>query len=106
MQDCFRQHPEMYGSELEDDEDEVEEDLRAREGAQASGEAKDAPSAQSPESSSPEAHQQAAPQPSEKKENAPAVHRDSRHTEPGTAQPAGDEGEELVPKAVHDATSK
>ncbi len=29
MQDCFRQHPEMYGSELEDDEDEVEEELRA-----------------------------------------------------------------------------
>lgn len=31
MQDCFRQHPEMYGSELEDDEDEAEEELRARE---------------------------------------------------------------------------
>ncbi|RDL31970.1 Uncharacterized protein BP5553_09372 [Venustampulla echinocandica] len=30
MQDCFRQHPEMYGSELDDDEDEVEEELRAR----------------------------------------------------------------------------
>lgn len=29
MQDCFRQHPEMYGSELEDDEDELEEELRA-----------------------------------------------------------------------------
>ena len=33
MQDCFRQHPEMYASELEDDEDEVEEELRARENA-------------------------------------------------------------------------
>jgi intermembrane space import and assembly protein 40 len=30
MQDCFRQHPDMYGSELEDDEDEVEEELQAR----------------------------------------------------------------------------
>lgn len=29
MQDCFRQHPDMYGSELEDDEDELEEELRA-----------------------------------------------------------------------------
>ncbi|RFU30327.1 hypothetical protein B7463_g6029, partial [Scytalidium lignicola] len=31
MQDCFRQHPEMYGSELEDDEEEVEAELYARE---------------------------------------------------------------------------
>ena len=29
MQDCFRLHPEMYGSELEDDEDEVEEGFQA-----------------------------------------------------------------------------
>ncbi|KAH8809156.1 hypothetical protein F5884DRAFT_901288 [Xylogone sp. PMI_703] len=31
MQDCFRLHPEMYGSELEDDEEEVEAALHARE---------------------------------------------------------------------------
>jgi intermembrane space import and assembly protein 40 len=30
MQDCFREHPEMYGSELEDDEEEVEEELRVQ----------------------------------------------------------------------------
>lgn len=33
MQDCFRQHPEMYASELEDDE--VEEEIRAQEDAKA-----------------------------------------------------------------------
>lgn len=33
MQECFRQHPEMYASELEDDE--VEEEIRAQEDAKA-----------------------------------------------------------------------
>lgn len=31
MQDCFRAHPEIYGAELEDDEEDVEEELMARE---------------------------------------------------------------------------
>jgi intermembrane space import and assembly protein 40 len=35
MQECFRQYPEMYGSELDDDDDEVEEELRAQEAARA-----------------------------------------------------------------------
>lgn len=35
MQDCFRAHPEMYGSELEDDEEEVEAEIRAQEDARA-----------------------------------------------------------------------
>ena len=33
MQDCFRQHPEMYASELEDDE--VEDEIRAQDDAKA-----------------------------------------------------------------------
>lgn len=37
MQDCFRLHPEMYGSELEDDEDELEDEIRARESGDATG---------------------------------------------------------------------
>ena len=35
MQDCFRAHPEMYGSELEDEEEEVEAEIRAQEDAKA-----------------------------------------------------------------------
>lgn len=31
MQDCFRLHPDIYGAELEDDENEVEAELHARE---------------------------------------------------------------------------
>lgn len=31
MQDCFRAHPEIYASELEDEEAEMEEELRERE---------------------------------------------------------------------------
>jgi intermembrane space import and assembly protein 40 len=47
MQDCFRQHPEMYGSELADDEDEVEEELRADAAAEeAERPAESAPSAE------------------------------------------------------------
>ena len=35
MQGCFRAHPEMYGSELEDDEEELEAEIRAHEDAKA-----------------------------------------------------------------------
>ena len=36
MQDCFRAHPEIYATELEEEEEEIEEELRAREAAQGS----------------------------------------------------------------------
>lgn len=39
MQDCFRQHPEMYGSELEDDEEEVEEAIREQQAQRAQADA-------------------------------------------------------------------
>ncbi|KAH8593442.1 hypothetical protein B0O99DRAFT_742797 [Bisporella sp. PMI_857] len=51
MQDCFRQHPEMYASELDEDEDEIEEELRERErakSAEASSEASIEPTELSP----------------------------------------------------------
>jgi intermembrane space import and assembly protein 40 len=101
MQDCFRQHPEMYGSELEDDEDELEEELHAREAAPAG----DAPPAADPV---PQAAKKAAPEPPTPAKKAPAddSHRDSTATTAENVQKAGDEGDELVPKAAHDATSK
>lgn len=57
MQDCFRQHPEMYGSELEDDEDEVEEEIRGQIAA------KETEAPVESEISSPESSEPAEPKP-------------------------------------------
>jgi intermembrane space import and assembly protein 40 len=102
MQDCFRQHPEMYGSELEDDEEEVEEELRAREAAPSPDSSK-APSTESAEAPAPS--QKVTPEAAETK-SIEQPHLDSSSTTAEKVQRAGDEGEELLPKAVHDATSK
>jgi mitochondrial intermembrane space import and assembly protein 40 len=103
MQDCFRLHPEMYGSELEDDEDELEEEIRARESAEVSGEV----SAKSTAEPTPESSKEAPSPLAEEKKAAPAApHRDSQSTIAAAAEKAGDEGEELVPKAAYDASSK
>jgi mitochondrial intermembrane space import and assembly protein 40 len=103
MQDCFRQHPEMYGSELEDDEDELEEEIRARESTDAASEA----SAKSTPESTPQTLKEApSPLTEEKKATPEAPHRDSQNTTATSAQKAGDEGGELVPKAAYDASSK
>lgn len=104
MQDCFRQHPEMYGSELDDDEDEVEEELRARESTSASN---DAPQ-HSPQAGA-EAPEEAPSKTTETKTEQTKlveVHKDSQSTPAVTAQKSGDEEGELLPKAVHDATAK
>ncbi|KAH7355156.1 hypothetical protein BKA65DRAFT_497782 [Rhexocercosporidium sp. MPI-PUGE-AT-0058] len=111
MQDCFRLHPEMYGSELEDDEDEVEEELRARESAVASGDEASNPDTEQIQQVSdkvtPQATAEKKPaQPAEEKNVVEEPHKDtSKATAESVAksQP-GDEGGELVPKASHDAT--
>ena len=92
----------MYGSELEDDEDDMEDEIRAQESAKASGET----SAKLAPESAPQAAE-ASPKPSEQ-ENAvsEAPHRDSQSTTVAETQKAGDEGGELVPKAAYNATSK
>lgn len=95
MQDCFRLHPEMYASELEDDEDEVEEELRSREAA---------PAAEPLAVASTDSQIAAKPQPETKSEELPP--RDSLSTPVESAQSVGDEGGDLVPKSAHDATSK
>jgi intermembrane space import and assembly protein 40 len=101
MQDCFRQHPEMYGSELEDDEEEVEEELRARESASAPG---DVPAESSSEST--EIASTAVEEEPERVKVVEEPHHESLGTTAETAQKLGDEGGELVPKSAHDATSK
>lgn len=84
----------MYASELEDDEDEVEEELRSRGNG---GEAEEIPSevASMPSKPGPE-------------EPTPRVAEDKKPAEkkevPVRISKAGDEGEELISIAAQDAT--
>ena len=102
MQDCFRLHPEMYASELEDDEDEVEEELRARDAAPAGEESKIS-SSESAKVTKPE---QSTATPAAERKPVEQPHRDSSSTIAENIEKVGDEGEELLPKVVRDATSK
>jgi intermembrane space import and assembly protein 40 len=93
----------MYGSELEDDEDEIEEEIRAREGAEVSGEI----SAKSTSEPTPQTAKEAQSPPTEEKRGTlEALHREGQNTTAAEVQRGGDEGGELVPKAAHNATSK
>ncbi|KAH8678615.1 hypothetical protein BGZ60DRAFT_468081 [Tricladium varicosporioides] len=106
MQDCFRLHPEMYGAELEDDEAEIEEELKAREQAPVSGdESVPQPIPQStiqPEVE-PVNEEAAVSAPIEEKSKVEA-HRDIQDTKPHEVQKAGDEGDDLIPRAAHDGS--
>ncbi|PBP28001.1 hypothetical protein BUE80_DR000848 [Diplocarpon rosae] len=112
MQDCFRLHPEMYGSELADDEDEVEDELRARESAAAAGDDPSKAPEQAPRESknytgeSTEEEKPASTLSTEDKMITEEPYRDgSKATEKNVpTDKNGDEGGELVPRAAHDAT--
>lgn len=124
MQDCFREHPDIYGAELSDDDDSSPDELP------------DVPGAETPRSTSPSsdaapaAAKTAAPQSSPASKPAPqsnkkqtAGNSTSETNEPAAttsfqrageakAQVARDHGDsssesdELVPKAWHDARDK
>jgi intermembrane space import and assembly protein 40 len=98
MQDCFRQHPEIYGSELADDEGEVEDELRAEAAAREAGQS--AASASSAEITMPQAPR-STPQ-VEAVEQEPA-----KDVLTGLTRTEGDGGEakRLVPKSQHGPTS-
>ncbi|KIN00565.1 hypothetical protein OIDMADRAFT_165173 [Oidiodendron maius Zn] len=114
MQDCFRLHPEMYGSELEDDEDEIEEELRARENG-SSDKSEDEISAPATEPTAPVV--QKTPQPREQnvsrtmssdeqsKQRSITQADDSKQVSRHT-QASSEKDDELIPKAAHDATKK
>ncbi|OBT65831.1 hypothetical protein VE03_05438 [Pseudogymnoascus sp. 23342-1-I1] len=93
MQDCFRAHPEMYGSELEDDEEEIEAEIRAQEAAKAEARDNEAAATESQDDKvTPKKEAQDVK--AAVKEKAPApIH-------PETA----DAGEKVVPKTAYDAT--
>jgi mitochondrial intermembrane space import and assembly protein 40 len=103
MQDCFRQHPEMYGSELEDEEDEIEEEILAQENAKASSEESTKPTFES----APEPSKDALSPPAQEKAAAPNTSDgENQDTAAAETRKTGHESGDLVPKASYDATSK
>lgn len=112
MQDCFRQHPDIYGAELEDDGDETAPEESATPtspSSTADGQSRPpnatsgAPESQSAlapaQSSSPDPSSPTSPESVPKRAKAAAEQVQKEHGEPTS------ESDELVPKAAHDATS-
>lgn len=106
MQNCFREHPEIYGSELEDDD-------APPEGDAPSSSPSPAPSPDSGDASIPLAATSASPEPQSASVDTSTLGGGSSDTERALAakrQVESDHGEltsesdELVPKAAHDAT--
>lgn len=90
MQDCFRQHPDVYGAELDDDEE-----------APAAPVSEDAPA---PQSTASAAEIEAASHPEEKRARAKETVAETKTVAAG--QPELSESDELLPKAWHDTESK
>ena len=94
MQDCFRQHPEMYGEELAEDEDDVEAELHAREEAQASsgGVGEAAPKSPSTTASV-----------SKSSKTVEEPYRERREASHELQKAGHEKTDDLLPKAAHDA---
>jgi len=110
MQDCFRAHPEEYGPELEDDEAEVEEELRAREELKAreSTEPKDLDKeSEKPKSESQPSAQSKTPTlaPSRPNTMNPVPEPTTSSSDRESKIPIGESGH-VVTKAAFDATDK
>ena len=98
MQGCFRQHPDVYGSELEADADDEDDDLAAEEAPA------DAQSTPGPLSSTSSAKEDAGLVPDDYRPSG-ATDRANRAAEQvKQAHEPTSESEHLVPKAAHDAT--
>lgn len=102
MQDCFRQHPDVYGAELEDEEDGDEQPVATATDAQA------APQSDSVALSSRQTEKVARPpkpesQTETSRHQAQAAKKQVQETTGG--EPL-DETPELVPKATHDTAQR
>jgi intermembrane space import and assembly protein 40 len=120
MQDCFRLHPELYGSELEDDEDEIEDELLARENASSSksGTASAVPVTESTASTVQKTSQSNDPKSTEPMAVIEETHKDNQPKKTIKAQAdditqvsndtqaSDDKDDDLIPKAAHDATKR
>lgn len=125
MQDCFREHPDVYGAELADDEEEGQEAEDAQTGAPAPApvavEGREVPTAEDARAGAPAP----APAPTPISVEGGEVPAAATSAEPAqapspavqpppstssatsgdvTQQRSADEGNVLVPKAAHDAT--
>lgn len=106
MQDCFREHPEIYGSELEEDDAPPEEVAPAPAPPPDSGDGvipaaatSAIPESQPPPSSSPDPLASAAGTTDTQRAQAAKQQVEKDHGSPIS------ESNEMVPKAAHDATS-
>ncbi|GFF43359.1 mitochondrial intermembrane space import and assembly protein 40 [Aspergillus udagawae] len=98
MQECFRRYPDVYGAELEDDE---EADAAA---ATAAGVSEPSEQPASPAVSTPAAEIDASSHPEEKRARAKDVHAQVKSEVAEKAEQA--ESEDLIPKAWHDTEGK
>lgn len=94
MQDCFRQHPEVYGAELEDD-DEPQPQSDAPAPSEAPAITESTPTATEVDASS---------HPTEKQTRAKEVHTQVKAETAAAGE--NTEGDSLIPKAAHDAEEK
>ncbi|OQE39910.1 hypothetical protein PENCOP_c006G00251 [Penicillium coprophilum] len=104
MQDCFRQHPEVYGAELEDD-DEPQSDASAPSDAPAPSDSS-APSEASATSELPPsaAELDVSSHPIEKQTRAKEVNTHMKNETVAAGENV--EGDSLIPKAAHDTEEK
>lgn len=93
MQDCFRLHPDVYGAEIDDDEEAS---------APAAPVSDDA--ATTPQSTASAAEIDASSHPEEKRARAKETVAETKNA--AAAQPELPESDELLPKAWHDTESK
>lgn len=98
MQGCFRQHPDVYGSELESDADDEEDDFSA-EGVPA-----DAQSTSGPLSATSSAKEDAGLVPDDYRPSGATDRANKAAAQVKRDHEPTSESEELVPKAAHDAT--
>ena len=109
MQDCFREHPDIYGSELEEDDDAPPDDQDALSPPDPSDVAiPESATSAIPESQNPPPPPSSTINPSTSR---PATGSDTDRARAAKQQVERDHGEsiseseELVPKAAHDATA-
>ena len=103
MQNCFREHPDVYGAELEDD---VEAEAREQDGDSQAGQPEQSQQPKQPKAN-PEAEKVADNGPDSQK----AIQGKRERSNAATEQVNRDHGimsesDSLVPKAAHDATGQ
>lgn len=110
MQDCFRLHPEMYGSELEEDEEEVEREVLRQEEGKIGGGADSIGGQEGKSSGKKEQRAVSPPEKSNEQETRSSpkpVAAVTKKPEISTAIPtAAHEDSDVIPKASFDTTSK